>query len=90
MRPARAGDAEYRSAHGLTQVQLARLLKVDQSYVSKIERGHRVVRDVGFVRQIAQLLDVPLDEPPPRCRAELAGMHVSSMRLTDPGKLCPA
>lgn len=38
---------QLRLASGLTQVELADRLKVDQSYVSKIERGERYM-DVLF------------------------------------------
>lgn len=53
---------EYRAEHGLTQAELARMLNVDQSYVSKIERGNRSIRDASFLLRVAQLLDVPPSE----------------------------
>lgn len=49
----------YRKGEGLTQRQLAEMLSVDPSYVSRIEGGERDVRDVEFLRQIADLLGIP-------------------------------
>ncbi|WP_217651707.1 helix-turn-helix domain-containing protein [Mangrovactinospora gilvigrisea] len=53
---------EYRDLHGLTQIQLAALVGVDQSYVSMIERNKRQVRDVGELRRFAEALGLPEDE----------------------------
>jgi transcriptional regulator with XRE-family HTH domain len=50
---------DYRSQESLTQAALADLLGVDQTYVSKIERGHRVISNVGFLRRVCQVLDIP-------------------------------
>jgi transcriptional regulator with XRE-family HTH domain len=50
---------EYRSAHRLTQAQLAELLSMDQSYVSKVETGRRQVRDIGILLRIATRLGLP-------------------------------
>lgn len=49
---------EYRKNNGLTQQELGELLQVDQSYVSKIERG-KPVRDVEFLLRVTRVLDVP-------------------------------
>jgi transcriptional regulator with XRE-family HTH domain len=46
----------YRSARGLNQQQLGQMLGVDQSYVSRIETGSRIVRDVQVLEQIARRL----------------------------------
>lgn len=48
----------FRESQGLTQAQLAGALHVDQSYVSKIERG-RPVRDIDFLQRVARLMAVP-------------------------------
>lgn len=50
---------EYRDEHGLTQAELAERLGVAQSYVSLLERGKRVIRDVEFRAQIANSLGIP-------------------------------
>lgn len=50
---------EYRKAEGLTQRGLAARLQIDQSYLSRIESGRRVVRDVGFLAHAARLLRLP-------------------------------
>ncbi|MGH3978501.1 MAG: helix-turn-helix domain-containing protein [Pseudonocardiaceae bacterium] len=50
---------EYRQAHGISQADLARLLGMDQSYVSKIETGQRQVRDLGVLLGIAHRLSIP-------------------------------
>jgi len=50
---------DYRSERSLTQASLAAQLGVDQTYVSKIERGHRPVRDVGFLLRVCKVLDIP-------------------------------
>ncbi|MFF4778970.1 helix-turn-helix domain-containing protein [Microtetraspora fusca] len=52
----------YRVANKLTQADLAARLLIDQTYVSKIERGVRVVRDVDFLGRVAELLGVPLSD----------------------------
>jgi transcriptional regulator with XRE-family HTH domain len=49
----------YRTTHGLTQAELAVLLGCDQSYVSRIERARRPVRDVEMLKRIAQRLSIP-------------------------------
>jgi transcriptional regulator with XRE-family HTH domain len=49
---------DYRAAESLTQGQLGRLLGVDQTYISKIERGHRVIRDIGFLLNVSRVLKV--------------------------------
>lgn len=49
---------EYRTAHGINQADLATILNLDQSYISKIETGQRQVRDVETLLRIAQQLDI--------------------------------
>ena len=50
---------EYRKSNGLNQADLARLLNLDQSYVSKIETGHRQIRDLEVLLRIANQLNIP-------------------------------
>ncbi|GHH63662.1 hypothetical protein GCM10017673_04990 [Streptosporangium violaceochromogenes] len=52
----------YRATHRLTQRELATRLLIDQTYVSKIERGVRGIKDVDFLARVAKLLGVPLNE----------------------------
>ncbi|MGH3908517.1 MAG: helix-turn-helix domain-containing protein [Pseudonocardiaceae bacterium] len=47
---------EYRRSNGLNQADLAQLLNLDQSYVSKIETGQRQVRDLQLLLWIADRL----------------------------------
>lgn len=49
---------EYRKSNGLNQSDLAQLLSMDQSYISKIETGQREVRDVQMLLWISQQLGV--------------------------------
>lgn len=49
---------DYRKANKLSQADLAQLLNLDQSYVSKIETGQRQVRDLETLLRIAQQLNV--------------------------------
>lgn len=49
---------DYRDTNGLNQADLAQLLNLDQSYVSKIERGKRQVGDLETLLQIAHRLNV--------------------------------
>ncbi|MGI9001557.1 MAG: helix-turn-helix domain-containing protein [Pseudonocardia sp.] len=49
---------EYRKAHGINQADLAQLLNLDQSYISKIETGQRRVRDIEMLLRIAHQLDI--------------------------------
>ena len=50
---------EYRQANGLNQAAMAKLLNLDQSYVSKIETGQRQVRDLETLLRIANRLNIP-------------------------------
>jgi transcriptional regulator with XRE-family HTH domain len=50
---------EYRESNGVSQADLAQLLHLDQSYVSKIETGKRQVGDLETLLQIAHRLNVP-------------------------------
>ena len=49
---------EYRKSNGLNQSDLAQLLSMDQSYISKIETGQRKVLDVQMLLRISQQLGV--------------------------------
>jgi transcriptional regulator with XRE-family HTH domain len=48
----------YRQAYSLSQSALAELLGVDQSYISKIERGRRTIKDVQFLKRVVDRLGV--------------------------------
>jgi transcriptional regulator with XRE-family HTH domain len=50
---------EYRESNGVSQADLAQLLHLDQSYVSKIETGKRQVGDLETLLHIAHRLNVP-------------------------------
>jgi transcriptional regulator with XRE-family HTH domain len=50
---------EYRRVNKINQADLAQLLHLDQSYVSKIETGKRRVTDIEMLLRIAQQLNVP-------------------------------
>jgi transcriptional regulator with XRE-family HTH domain len=50
---------EYRQSTGMNQADLAKLLNLDQSYVSKIETGQRHVRDLETLLRIANRLNIP-------------------------------
>ena len=50
---------QYRAEHHLTQAALGKLLQVDQTYVSMIERGRRAVRDIGFLLRVSRVLGIP-------------------------------
>jgi ribosome-binding protein aMBF1 (putative translation factor) len=62
---------EARERAGLTQVQLAKKLKLTQSFVSKIERGDRRL-DVVQLRTVCKVLGVSLGEFVKELEAELA------------------
>lgn len=49
---------DHRRANGISQTELAQLLNMDQSYVSKIETGQRHVRDLEVLLRIAHKLDI--------------------------------
>lgn len=49
---------EYRRANKMNQADLAQLLHLDQSYVSKIETGKRRVTDIEMLLRIAQQLNI--------------------------------
>ncbi len=50
---------DYRASARLSQAELGRLLHVDQTYISLIERGRRQIRDVGFLLRVARVLGLP-------------------------------
>lgn len=49
----------YRLAHGLTQSELASRLNCDQTYISKVEKGHRTISNIVDLRRIAERLGMP-------------------------------
>ena len=51
--------AAFMEQQGLTQAQLADLLGVDRTYVSKVLSGSRQISDVGRLRQVARTVGVP-------------------------------
>jgi transcriptional regulator with XRE-family HTH domain len=52
---------QLRKKAGLTQVELAALLKRDQTFVSKIEKGERML-DIIEVRKICLALEIPMEK----------------------------
>lgn len=52
---------QLRKNAGLTQVELAALLNRDQTFVSKIEKGERML-DIIEVRKICLALGIPLEK----------------------------
>jgi transcriptional regulator with XRE-family HTH domain len=50
---------EFRAERHLGQADLAQILNFDQSYISKIEAGHRHVRDTEILLHVARQLDLP-------------------------------
>lgn len=52
---------QLREAQGLTQSDLAEKLEVNQTFVSKYERGERRL-DLLELRQVCEALDTPLTE----------------------------
>jgi transcriptional regulator with XRE-family HTH domain len=61
---------EAREQAGITQVQLAKKLKLTQSFVSKIERGDRRL-DVVQLRTLCRLFGISLLEFIKKLEAEL-------------------
>jgi transcriptional regulator with XRE-family HTH domain len=51
--------AAFMEEQGLTQAQLADLLGVDRTYISKVLSGRRQIRDVGRLRQVARTIGFP-------------------------------
>jgi len=49
----------YRSAHALTQTELAARLNCDQTYISKIENCHRTIGNMVDLSRIAERLGLP-------------------------------
>ncbi|ATY17048.1 transcriptional regulator (plasmid) [Amycolatopsis sp. AA4] len=52
----------YRNSRGLTQTDLAKLLGIHQTYLSKIESGHRKVFDIELILRIASQLELDPEE----------------------------
>jgi transcriptional regulator with XRE-family HTH domain len=52
----------YRGVHNISQQELADFLGFNQSYISRLETGQRILRDVGHLRHIAKRLDIPIEE----------------------------
>jgi transcriptional regulator with XRE-family HTH domain len=61
---------EARESAGITQVQLAKKLKLSQSFVTKMERGDRRI-DVVQLRTICQIYGITLIEFVRRLEKEL-------------------
>jgi DNA-binding XRE family transcriptional regulator len=55
--------AAARRARGMTQSALARSVGCAQSAISMFESGHPEKLSLDFVSKIAELLEIPLDEP---------------------------
>lgn len=53
--------AAKRQQHGLTQTALADLLGIPQSFVSKVERGERLLDVIEFARYIAAIGGDPVE-----------------------------
>src|SRR5437588_3094391 len=51
----------FRQQHRLTQQQLAEVLNTDQSYISRIETGDRVICDLDFLRRVSDRLKIPAE-----------------------------
>lgn len=64
---------DIRVERGVTQVELAQRLGVDQSLVSKVERCERRL-DVAELRRVCMVLGVPLNEFVARFERALAGL----------------
>jgi transcriptional regulator with XRE-family HTH domain len=63
-RPRRSSDAgvvlaAFIARQGLTQAQLADLLGVDRTLISRVLSGSRQIRDVDRLRQVARTIGVP-------------------------------
>ncbi len=56
--------AQARRAKGLTQSALARSAGCAQSAISMFESGHPEKLSMDFVRKVAEILDIPLNEEP--------------------------
>lgn len=53
---------EFRKESGLTQEQVAKCLGVDQSYISKIETGERLLTDEALLTKVQNLFLCPVGE----------------------------
>jgi transcriptional regulator with XRE-family HTH domain len=51
-----------RTERGLTQVELAKRVKVTQTYVAKIEGGDRVNPSLPVLKRLAKALGVPVTD----------------------------
>jgi transcriptional regulator with XRE-family HTH domain len=78
----------YRSIHHLTQRDLALLLGLDQSYISKLENGQGL-RDIATLKHIANSLSIPgqwlgltTDDSSSMCSSELVEVAPSVIRLS--------
>lgn len=71
---------EYRKSNGLNQSDLAQLLSMDQSYISKIETGQRKVFDVQMLLRISQQLGV---------KPSLLGLSDELLRPVSPPETSP-
>jgi XRE family transcriptional regulator of biofilm formation len=50
----------FRTAKGLTQVQLSQRVKVTQGYIAQIELGRQQSPSLAVIRRLSKALQVPL------------------------------
>jgi transcriptional regulator with XRE-family HTH domain len=53
---------QLRKEHQLTQRELAEMVNIDFTYLSKIENGHGVPPAEATIRRLAEVLDTPAEE----------------------------
>ena len=72
----------YRKAAGLSQVELAKRLKVDQTHISKIEQEERMP-SVELLSQLARCLNIPAAELISFGDAETGGAQDAGLSLEE-------
>lgn len=75
--------AQIRKSKGLSQVELAELVGVEQPTISRFERGHDGIT-LGLVRQIAAALNVSLSDLFADDRAEKEQELLAAFRALGP------